>query len=480
MPPTRNGPCPCGSGYKFKRCCANRKAKNPESTLLLEAESSSRPRKKAVSLILSLVLLLAAGAAYHHTLQVPFLFDDAFSIVNNRRIHQLWPLWQLLGATNRPFVDLTFALNYAISGLNVASYHAVNIAIHLIAGLFLFGLLRRTCKRFWISFSVALLWLLHPLHTQSITYLSQRAESLMGLCFLAMLYAIARGTTANPFKAVWILAAIGFCALGMLTKPVMVIAPIVALLYDRTFFAGSFSAAWKKRPWLYIGLATTWLLLLPGILRPFPAMEDITVGWHIPGLKPLSYLFSQPAVIWHYLRLAFWPTSLCFDYQWPLSESMEAILIPSLGLGLLALMTIVAWRIFKPIGFLGIWFFLTLAPSSSFIPVADLAAEHRMYLALSGNLVFPDLGTQFQLHPCSRSCRRASDVLSTDWSGNGSSRSSHLGAGSLQRLKSKETGIRSGIADRSSSPLRDADMASQRRLSYRALALDGYAQETPS
>src|SRR6185369_8786768 len=106
--------------------------------------------------------------------------------------------------SGRPLVNLSLALNYAISGSNVWSYHALNILIHLAAGLVLFGLVRRTLSTFNFQAStasacaVALLWTLHPLQTESVTYVVQRAESLMGLCYLLTLYGFIRGTECRP------------------------------------------------------------------------------------------------------------------------------------------------------------------------------------------------------------------------------------------------------------------------------------------
>jgi hypothetical protein len=139
-------------------------------------------------------IVVAGAAAYHNSLGGPFVFDDPASIVDNPTIRHLWPLDALFsppsgGVTveGRPFLNLTLALNYAIGGTRVGSYHALNLAIHLLAALTLFGLARRTLVLFksgaavGVAFSIALIWAVHPLQTEAVTYVIQRAESLMGL-----------------------------------------------------------------------------------------------------------------------------------------------------------------------------------------------------------------------------------------------------------------------------------------------------------
>ncbi|HXA14671.1 MAG TPA: hypothetical protein VNW23_06045, partial [Opitutaceae bacterium] len=154
-------------------------------------------------------IVLAAFAAYHNSFSGPFVFDDLGSIPDNPTIRHFRPVWPVLspstpgvGVSGRPLLNLSFALNYAISGLNVWSYHALNLAVHILGGLVLFGVVRRTLLRLGGKFEAgalplallaALIWTVHPVQTASVTYISQRAESLMGLCYLLTLYCFIRG-----------------------------------------------------------------------------------------------------------------------------------------------------------------------------------------------------------------------------------------------------------------------------------------------
>jgi tetratricopeptide (TPR) repeat protein len=348
-------------------------------------------------------LALAALAAYHNSFAGPFVFDDIPAVLANPSIRHLWPLGPVLappadgGLTiaGRPLVNLSLALNYAISGTAVGSYHAVNLAIHLLAALALFGIVRRTPggggPAVFPAFVIALLWTVHPLQTESVTYVMQRAESLMGLCYLLTLYCFVRHAERGPAGGgIWAGLLLLSCLLGMATKEVMVSAPLVVLLYDRTFVAGSFAAAWRRRRRLYLGLAATWLLLAYLVLGS--DHRGGTAGFD-SGLAWWRYAATQARAILLYLRLAVWPRPLVFDYGTAVADRMGAV-APALLLvaGLLAGTGVALWR-WPRAGFLGAWFFLILAPSSSVLPIAtQTMAEHRMYLPLAAIVAAAVLG----------------------------------------------------------------------------------------
>ncbi len=346
--------------------------------------------------LLVAALIIAAGLlAYWHSFRGVFLLDDLHDIVENTAVHQFWPPWRCLFASHnisRPVVALTFAANWALGGDRLWGFHAVNLVVHLSAALVLFGIVRRTLltdrlrDRFGqasipVALAVSLLWLSHPLQTQAVTYIIQRYESLMGLCFLVTLYAVIRGF-GSPRQRSWHAAAIASCFLGMGCKQVMVAAPLVVLHYDAVFLSGSFRAALKRRT-LYAGLAAAWIFLAV-LLRAAPKLSF--AGFHMASVTPWQYAVSQPGVIFHYLRLAVWPDVLCFDYAWPLARTAGEMLVPGFGMAILLGASVWALRRAPALGFLGAAFFLILAPSSSIMPVADLAFEHRMYLPLAALL----------------------------------------------------------------------------------------------
>jgi tetratricopeptide (TPR) repeat protein len=237
-----------------------------------------------------------------------------------------------------------------------------------------------------VGFVIALLWTLHPLQTESVTYIIQRAESLMGMFYLLTLYGFIRGVEAEEAGGkVWFLLSIFCCLCGMATKEVMVSAPVIVLLYDRTFVSGSFRAAWRQRSRFYLALAATWILL--GGLVLGTGGRGGTAGFGT-GVSWWAYAFTQFRAVAHYLRLSFWPHPLVADYGRMLGGSPPEMAFDLVIVGVLVGVTLLAlWRR-PPLGFLGAWFFLILAPSSSVVPVTtEIIAEHRMYLSLAAVLV---------------------------------------------------------------------------------------------
>lgn len=337
-------------------------------------------------------IVLAVIAAYSNSFFGPLIFDDRQWIVENAAIRHLWTALFPLHASvvsGRPVLSFSFAINHAISGTQVWSYHAFNLVIHVLAGLVLFGLVRRTLLqpvlrgRFGaaalpLALAAAAIWALHPLQTGSVTYVSQRAESLMGLFYLLTIYCFVRGAGSGP-PGRWHALSVTACALGMATKEVMVSAPLLVLLYDRTFVAGSFRETWKQRWRLYLGLAGTWLLL--GYLMA--GLDNRGVGYG-HAFTWWTYALTECRAVVKYLCLAVWPSPLVLDYGMEgIGHPMEAAPFALILVVLVAATAIGLWR--RPtLGFAGAWFFVILAPTSSVVPVAfQPMAENRMYLALA-------------------------------------------------------------------------------------------------
>jgi tetratricopeptide (TPR) repeat protein len=352
----------------------------------LEQDVPSSSNFNRSILLAAAVIALATGMAYRNSFTVPFFFDDTSAITNNPTIRRLAALGDVLsppptgsGVTGRPLVNLSFAVNYALGGLQVEGYHALNLALHLLAALTLFGLVRCTLvalksqRALPIAFAVALLWALHPLQTESVTCVTQRTELLVGLFYLLTLYCFARG---------WLVLAVVSCALGMASKEVMVTAPVLVLLYDRTFVAGSFRDAWRQRRAFYLSLAGTWLLPVY-LLANLGGTRGVSAGFGL-GITWWSYALKQCEAIIHYLALSVWPSPLVVDYGRDVITRLADVWPQFLVLVLLLLVTLAALCRRPVFGFIGAWFFVILAPSSSVVPlVTQTMAEHRMYLPLA-------------------------------------------------------------------------------------------------
>jgi len=347
------------------------------------------------------LITLATVTAFSSSFNGVFVFDDQVAILDNISLRQLWPLSTPLSppndgspVTSRPLLNLSLAVNYAISQGDIWSYHSVNLAIHLTGALLLFGLLLRTfdlpsMRDHWgrnrvpLALGIALLWAIHPLQTESVTYISQRAESLVGLFYFLTLYCFVRAESSAG-AGWWHVGAVLACLLGMASKEVMASAPLIVLLFDRTFCAGSFREGWRRHYALYLSLAASWVLL--GWLVVSAGGRAGTVGFGL-GISMSSYLYTQFWAIVHYLQLCLWPQTLLLDYGTATITRVREIVPSAVVVILLGSATVVALRRSPKIGFLGAWFFMILAPTSSVIPVATQPiAEHRMYLPLAAVL----------------------------------------------------------------------------------------------
>lgn len=401
-----------------------------------EATLPQQPRSQAARRSVSRLHVLAAASlilvagllAYSNSFSGVFVLDEQSAIVDNPNIRSLATAFSAppeVGLGGRPIASLSFALNYALAPAagrdafsppppgypseahdlfraNLWGYHAVNLAIHLGSGLLVFGILRRTlagtrlAPRFGpsatpLALSVSLLWVLHPLNTNAVTYVAQRVESLMGLFFLLTFYCSIRAREAGQRAMGWTAAAIASCLLGAGTKEVIVVAPLLVMAYDWLFpFDGQKTRVPHERRWLYAGLFASWVLVLALVLA-FP--RSASVGVAHENWTPLRYLATQAGIIVHYLRLSVMPWPLVFDYEWPPTTALWEILLPGALLTTLLALTVVGlWRR-RPVAFVGAWFFLILAPSSSVLPIiTEVAAEHRMYLPLCGLLTLAVAG----------------------------------------------------------------------------------------
>jgi tetratricopeptide (TPR) repeat protein len=376
------------------------------------------------------LLVAIAVWSYSTSFRGAFVGDDLTAIVQNPHVRSLWPPSVPLTApkettlAGRPVVSLSFALNYALTPAetreamtadptgrpgdpfydNVWGYHAVNLVVHVLAGLALFGVVRRTLltarlrDRFGtaatpLAAAVAAIWLAHPLQTSSVTFIAQRAESLMGLFYLTTVYGTIRAAETDFQSRAWTAAAIGACALGMASKEVMATAPVAAALWIWIFRPGI--RLLDKPLRLLIGLAASWVVM------PIVATGARTsfIGLDTHGWTWWPYLQAQAAVISRYLQLSLWPAGLVFNYVWFPVESWREVAPQFLLIGALGLATVVAVVRRMPLGWLGAWFFLILAPTSSFLPIAtEVAAEFRMYLPLASVVAVIVLGAYAGFH----------------------------------------------------------------------------------
>jgi tetratricopeptide (TPR) repeat protein len=369
------------------------------SRIPFEMSATCETRSTALSLrpaSWAMGLAVLTVAAYANSFEGKFVFDDIPNIIESPRAQGLftWDWRKELGS--RFLWQLSLACDHHLWGGDPRNYHLLNVAFHVINVLLLFGLLRRTLRMpttgHWsaeqanaTAFAAAALWGVHPLGTQAVTYIVQRGEVLASTGILTFLYCFLRAfeseSEANrPSVRFWLTAATLAFWGGMHCKEITAVAPIIAVLFAQVVLSQSCRELVKSRAvWALTLLPAYWWCIR--VVFPPNSPVESAMGFSFRGTTPLQYLATQPGVVLHYLRLFVWPHPLCLDYRdWPIAASPEDWLGPALVVGASVLsMLCLLWK-GHPAAVALAAFSLILSPTSSFVPIADVAFEHRMYL----------------------------------------------------------------------------------------------------
>ena len=349
----------------------------------------------------SILALVVLGAiAYWNSFDVPFVFDDLLSIQRNAGVRFgdfLSP--SVLG--QRPLLYLTFSIDYALHGLDVWGYHVGNLLFHLLNGILVFFIgqhifrLHSTDERRTNVFALlaAAFFIVHPVQTESVTYISSRSE-LVSTFFYALAFLVFIKTPKRyiGFLLSLLVGFLGF--LGILSKETVITLPASLVLYDFLFLSESqirqVLSRWRFYITFVIGAALA-------IYKLVTVMLVGAIGKAEGNLPPWNYFLTQTRVVTKYVQLVFFPLSLNLDYDFKPSGSL---LEPRVLAASLFLLTLIAagWflRRRQPIAAFSIfWFFITLSPTSSFVPILDVIFEHRLYLPMVGVCLSFPLVLQF-------------------------------------------------------------------------------------
>lgn len=357
--------------------------------------SSQFPRTDILSVFLFAVL---ACILYSNTLQGEFLFDDLRLILHNPQIKISDLSFDTLiaaASTTRPVAMLSFALNYYFHQYNVSGYHAVNIFIHFLSATCLYLFIKNSLQlpaisqkyrdMRWLPSITAILWLANPIHTQSVSYIIQRMNSMSAMFYILamLLYSKARTSLTGTGKTILFILCFTSFLLALGSKEIAVTLPFFIFLYEWYFFQ-NLDTKWLKY-FLILGGILCLLLLILYLLAPtfFPT-GIISSGYSLYDFTLPQRVLTEFRVVLLYISLIFFPhpSRLNLDYDFPLSYSvlnppttLLAILLCAIGL---VLAVYLAHRE-KLISFCILWFLGNLIIESSIIPL-DLVFEHRTYL----------------------------------------------------------------------------------------------------
>ncbi len=368
------------------------------------------------------IIAATALVAYSNTFKVPFVFDDIHSIVESRaRRHQNWGWRSWIGTRTLP--SKTLDLNFKFNNLDVAGYHVVNLAIHIVAGwgafVLIYGLARQSLPRNdwrlvgitvdnWsvVALIGALLFVAHPIQTQAVTYIVQRLASMATMFYLWALaaYVNYRQTSGRYRQLSWGAVSVACTIAAMHSKEISVTIPIAIVLLEFIFFSRQLKHFARQLPRLAPWLLT--ILIIPFYLSGMS--EVIKEGWlqdsgqssveyALSKVIPITaetrdisrgvYLLTQFHVLKTYVRLLVWPVNQNLDYDYPLANSLWDL--GTLGsLGLILLILAAGWWLWRKGWYLSAFgiaiFFLGQSVESSIIPIKDVIFEHRIYFSFIG------------------------------------------------------------------------------------------------
>jgi tetratricopeptide (TPR) repeat protein len=353
-----------------------------------KGKKKSLPTSTRPSLLLAGLVALGI-IAYSNSFDAPLVFDDLLTVQTNSAVRFGEFNWNPL--SGRALLFITFTLNFLWTGQDVWSYHLVNLFFHLINALLLFFVADHIFHKAIPSaghgraqaFVAAGFFLLHPVQTESVTYISSRSELLSLLFYLAAFLFFIKWPERKVGFLVSLCVAVPFL-LALSSKETAISLPAVIFLYDFLFLSGA-----SLRP-----LLSRWRFYLPFLLGTIGAAYYIgtvtlraSIGSTLAGhLSSFHYFLTELRVIVRYVYLTFIPVGLNLDYDFrPSTNPFEIRVVASFVF--LAAIACLGWVLRKTqpvLSFAIFWFFLTLAPTSSFVPIIDLIFEHRMYLPLAG------------------------------------------------------------------------------------------------
>jgi protein O-mannosyl-transferase len=352
-------------------------------------------------LIAFAILLVTGCIVYSNTLGAPFVFDDIRSINDNIYIRMTaFTPEQIARIGNsplsRPVANFSFALNYYFHQYHPAGYHIVNILIHVTVAFLVFLIAFQTlclCKTesiFKTSLLAGLIWLAHPLHTQSVTYVVQRMSSLAAMFYLLALFCYVKARMirkdsrgASIKKVVLFSTVILAGVLGVGSKPIVITLPVLLFLYEWLFLK-RLDSLWLRTSFRRLMILVAVLLLFSFFYLDVGLYDAIQATYDAQNFSMGTRLLTELQIIIYYSSLLVFPhpSRLNLDYDYPLSQSLLAP--PATIFSLMAILSLllIAFYLAKRhrlVVFTIFWFLTTLIVESSFIGLAPLF-EHRTYL----------------------------------------------------------------------------------------------------
>ncbi len=347
--------------------------------------------------IVGVIICVAALVPFYETIHTRFVFDDLHSISDNQALRNV-ALGELLFRPEafssfqvpmfRPLLIVSYALHYRMGFAQPLHFHIVNLGFHLITSLMVFFLSRGIFGNAWLAFWAALIFAVHPVHSETLNYISCRS-TLMASCFYILaLYGVSHWSAPAPKTSwFWLVLAVSCFALGLLSKSIVVTMPGVAVLVSWMMLRDEGPSPYPTR--------RVWLLLLGlvavlGLYFTSRYLLGLTLAYSPdPPRSLITNLLTQTRVLWLYIRLVALPFNLSLAHDVTIIDSVfdARFIFSAAGLSALAAGFVLLRRRAAVLVFSLVWFALLLLPTC-FVPLQDPASEHRLYLACLG-IIWP-------------------------------------------------------------------------------------------
>ena len=341
------------------------------------------------------IIALFAFALFYNTLENDFVFDDESVVQTNPALKNLSNIpkyftaqegfHKVIGKYYRPIVSTTYTIDYALWGLTPKGFHLTNILIHLVACLLLFAVLKELFSKYkygiFASLISTLIFAAHPVHTEAVSWISGRTDSLVTLFFFAsfLFYIKYSGENKNSF----LLYSLLFYILGLLTKEMIVTLPVIIILFDFIYKKKSVkdvTANWKIY-FYFVGVTILYLIVRYFALKDVPDRDTYLYFYGMPAVTAVATMLKTVPI---YFKLLIYPVHLIYHYNGTLPDSYSffepQVMIAEIFILLILIFIFYFYKKSPVISFSISFFALSLIPVLNIIPTMNFMAERFLYL----------------------------------------------------------------------------------------------------
>ncbi len=346
------------------------------------------------NILVIITIIILTSLSYFNTLNNSFVYDDNTYVVENRQIRSAsnipkafissYPPDSKGQGLYRPMVTISYIFDYAIWGLNPKGFHLANIIFHILTSIIAYLLALEIIKTRWPSAVVGIVFALHPVHTEAVTWVVGRAEVMAGLFyFLSFLLYIKDGESASLKNRLFIASIVSYF-LALLSKEIAITLPILLFVYDYFFVQRQKSTEiielLKRRYLYFIILTFIYIIIRFAVLGSFGPQKNLSFAADAGFYERLLTII---VVIGYYIRLLFLPFNLTVDYVFPKIASIGLPVIIYGGVLLVSIaIAVLLYKRSKRLSFSILIFFVTILPVSNIMPIGELIAERFLYIPL--------------------------------------------------------------------------------------------------